>query len=246
MIAALRSELRKIVTLRSTYVIFGFAVLLVLFMDGWVMGYKHTQLGATFVADVISSTLMGTGFLLGLIVLLQITQEYRHNTIYYTLTLVRRRTTVFWAKVIVASLCMMVGALTISMLGVASAVAGVAASGDSLGAQSIVWSEILPRAGVYVWGVGMFALIVGFLVRNQVGAIVLYLFGINIAEQVLTLLLKSNAGYLPFRALQGVLGNGTGPGPESFSPEKYMLIVLGWIVATGASAWVLFVRRDAN
>jgi nucleoside permease NupC len=95
MIAALRSELRKIVTLRSTYVIFGFAVLLVLFMDGWVMGYKHTQLGATFVADVISSTLMGTGFLLGLIVLLQITQEYRHNTIYYTLTLVRRRTTVF-------------------------------------------------------------------------------------------------------------------------------------------------------
>jgi hypothetical protein len=113
-----------------------------------------------------------------------------------------------------------------------------------MGAQSIAWGDIVAKGAMYIWGAGMFALILGLLLRNQVSAIVMYLFGVNIAEQLLSLLLKSNAGYLPFRALEGVIVQPNMPG--LFSPEKSMVIVLAWIVAGGAAAWFFFERRDAN
>ncbi|QQS18860.1 hypothetical protein IPL68_02260 [Candidatus Saccharibacteria bacterium] len=245
MLAALRSEIRKVLSLRSTYIIFGLGMLLVLLMNGWVSGYKHSgDTGNSFTAGLITSTLQGTSFLLGIIVLLQITQEYRHNTIYYTLTFARRRASVILAKVVCASLIMLGGSVLFVAVGVASGVIGVAASGDSLGAQSIPWGEILTRGGMYAWGAGMYALILGLLIRNQVGSIVVYLFGAAIAEQLLGLLLKLNAGYLPFMALEGVMMQAKTDGV--FSPEKSMAIVLGWIIVAGMTAWLLFKRRDAN
>jgi ABC-type transport system involved in multi-copper enzyme maturation permease subunit len=223
MIAAMKSEIRKLLSLRSTYVIFGMAMLLTLVMNGWVMGYKHGQVGSTLLTGVISSTFQGTSFLLGLIVLLQVTQEYRYNTIYYTMTLSRSRTAIFLSKILVATLVMFVGAAILMAAGVASCMVGVAISGDSIGVQNIAWSSLLPHGAVYVWGAGMYALLIGFILRNQVGTIVLYIFGINVAEQLLSLLLKSNAGYLPFRALDGALTQiGT---LGTFSPEKSMAIV---------------------
>ena len=242
--AALRSEIRKVLSLRSTYVIVGLLVLIALIMDGWVAGYKHGPLDSTFVAELIRATFQGTSALLGLIVLLQITHEYRYNTIYYTMTLARSRTTIFFAKVLVATLIMFTGAALFMALGVASGLAGVAASGDSLGAQSIAWSNLLTHGGVYVWGSGMYALIIGFILRSQVGVVVVYLFGANIAEQLLGLLLKSNAGYLPFKALEGTLIQV--PVMGVFSLEKPMVIVLGWVVLAGTAAWLLFRHRDAN
>lgn len=245
MMSALRSEVRKLVTLRSTFVILGLGLLLVMLMNGWISGYKHAEgIGSGFLAGIITSTIQGTSFLLGLIVLLQITQEYRHNTIYHTLTLTSRRRTVVLAKAIVASLTMLAGACLFILVGLASGVAGLAASGEAMGAQSIAWGDIVAQGAVYVWGAGIFALILGLLLRNQVSAIVMYLFGFTIAEQLLSLLLKSNAGYLPFRALEGVMARSSMP--DVFSPEKYMAIVLGWIVVGGAAAWFFFEKRDAN
>ena len=242
--AALRSEIRKVLSLRSTYVIVGLLVLIALIMDGWVAGYKHGPLDSTFVAELIRATFQGTSALLGLIVLLQITHEYRYNTIYYTMTLARSRTTIFFAKVLVATLIMFTGAALFMALGVASGLAGVAVSGDSLGTQSIAWSNLLTHGGMYVWGAGIYALIIGFILRSQVGAIVVYLFGASIAEQLLGLLLKSNAGYLPFKALEGTLMQV--PVMGVFNPEKSMVIVLGWVVLAGTAAWLLFRHRDAN
>lgn len=138
---------------------------------------------------------------------------------------------------------MLAGAGVFILVGVACGVAGLAASGETMGAQSIAWGDIVAKGAMYIWGAGMFALILGLLLRNQVSVIVMYLFGVNIAEQLLSLLLKSNAGYLPFRALEGVIVQPNIPG--LFSSEKSMVIVLAWIVA-GAAAWFFFERRDAN
>ncbi|QQS20127.1 ABC transporter permease [Candidatus Saccharibacteria bacterium] len=244
MIAAIRSEIRKLLSLRSTYIIFGLSLLFVMLMDGVVTGYNHVHLDDTFVNWLITSTLQGTSFILGLIVLLQVTHEYRYNTIAYTLTLARRRTSVFLAKALVSSLAVLIGAVLFVATGVASGLIGLAASGASLPEQSILWGDILPKGSVYVWGAGMYALIIGFLLRNQVGAIVMYLFGTAIVEQLLSLLLKDSSGYLPFRALENSLL--TGDIATTFTPEKSMAIVFGWIVAAGATAWLLFMRRDAN
>ncbi len=246
MIAAIRSELRKILTLRSTYIILAFAFIIVVLMNGWATGYKHGPLDENFVSGIIRNTLQGMSFLLGIVVLLQVAHEYRYNTIYYTLTLTKRRTTVFLAKVIVATVAMLTGAIILIALGVVSGVIGVAASGAALGAQTIPWGDIVLKGSMYVWGVGMFALIITFLLRNQVGAIVMYLFGVNIAEQLLSLILKSNTGYLPFRALEGVIMQASVQSGYVFSPEKSMIIVTCWIAVAGFAAWILFLKRDAN
>ena len=247
MISAIRSEIRKILTLRSTYVILGIGLLIVVLMNGWVNGYKHPgPINSNFLSGVITSTIEFTSFLLGIVVLLQVSHEYRYNTMYHTMTLARRRRTILLAKAVVASLAMFAGAALFVVVGIASGAVGVAASGDSMGAQSIAWSDMLTRGAVYVWGAGMYALIIAVLLRNQVGAIIVYLFGVDIAEQLLSLLLKSNAGYLPFRALETTMMEMNNQVQGFFSPEKSMVIVLAWIVAAGAAAWLLFEHRDAN
>ncbi|PID99114.1 hypothetical protein CSA80_03305 [Candidatus Saccharibacteria bacterium] len=244
MIPLIRSEIRKITTVRSTYIIFGLSLLLVLLMNARAGLLHEYGLGAEYLAELIRSNAQGTSSLLGLIVLLQVTHEYRYNIVYYTLTLARKRFSVVLTKAIVASGVVLLGAIILQVAGLLSATLSVAAGGDTLGTQIIPWGDIVTRGSVYVWGAGMYALIIGLLVRYQVGAIVMYFVGVALAEQFLSLLLKSNAGYLPFRALEGTMASPFASGV--FSPEKSMAIMLGWIIVAGAVAVFLFNRRDAN
>ena len=244
MIAEIRSEMRKTLTVRSTYIILGLGVALVALTNGWITGYKSQLQGGDFIAGLITTSVQVSGFLLGLIVLLQVTHEYRHNTIYHTLTLGKNRTAVMLAKTIVATLAVLVGTALIAATGVSSGIIGRIISGQDIGPQVIPWIDTFARVSVYSWGAGMYALFIGLLVRHQAGALVLYLFGISIIEQFLTLILAKNAGYLPFRALESILLEGEITGV--FSYEKSMVVVVGWVIAFGLGAWALFVRRDAN
>ncbi len=244
MIPLIRSEIRKITTVRSTYVILGLSVLLVLLLNSLAGMLNKYGFDVDYLAELIRSTARGTSSLLGLIVLLQVTHEYRYNIVYYTMTLVRKRFSIVLAKAIVASGVVLLGAIILQVVGLLSIALSVAVSGDTLGTQIVPWGDIVTRGSVYVWGAGMYALIIGLLVRYQVGAIVVYFVGAALAEQFLGLLLKSNAGYLPFQALEGVMA---APGTAGvFSPEKSMAIMLGWIIVAGAVAVFLFNRRDAN
>jgi hypothetical protein len=92
MIPAIRAELRKLLTVRSTYLIFFGTLALNIVVSYWTSGYKFTQpTGTNYLQSSAMSTITGMGFFVGLVPLLLITHEYRHNLIYYTLTANRRR-----------------------------------------------------------------------------------------------------------------------------------------------------------
>src|ERR1700744_3733974 len=105
MIATLKAEFRKLLTVRSTYVITGLVLVLVIFVAFYVEGWRLDSAGLrdpTQLAGDVTGALMITVF--GAIVaILLMTHEYRYNTIMYTLTSSNSRSKVFISKFIVVS-----------------------------------------------------------------------------------------------------------------------------------------------
>ena len=102
---ALRAELRKLLTVRSTYVVHIIVLGLTAAVSFWASGYKADGvLGSYHWQNAMLATITGVSFFVGITPILLITHEYRHNLIYYTLTGIRSRSSVFWAKVAVSAL----------------------------------------------------------------------------------------------------------------------------------------------
>jgi ABC-type transport system involved in multi-copper enzyme maturation permease subunit len=172
------------------------------------------------------------------------TYEYRFNTITYTLTATNHRLKVLASKVIVATCFALVFTTIMAALSPLAVLLGLSFQDAHLAPQFIAYSEIVWRVLFYGWGFGMAGLLIAALIRNQIGAIAGLLLLPGLVEQLLGLLLKSNAIYLPFSALDAVVHPGTGSHVlTSISAALVFLcyLVVGWIVAV-----VLFLRRDAN
>ncbi len=246
MVPALKSEIRKLLTVRSTYVITGLAVLLAIGVNFYIAAFKTTDPVASDALQkgVVMGTLNGVSIFVAIISLLLVTHEYRYNTIYYSLTSARSRTQVMLAKVLVFTLYAVKFTVLISLVSVAAMLIGLKVGDHHLTAQHIDWWGMTWRSLYYVWGLAAFAAMIGFLVRNQVGAIVAYFIGINTVEGLLTMVLKEKAAYLPFTSLGNVL---TSYNPTTAtSIGKAALISGTWLTVGWLIAWVLFVRRDAN
>lgn len=254
MISSIRAEFRKLFTVRSTYLIAGFVFLMVLFFAFYIEGIKanpESLASPTKLSTSATSALLATSALISLVGLLLMAHEYRYNTIMFTLTSSNSRSKSLLAKIISVSIFAVFMSLIIGVLSPTLTYLGILAGGHMLADQVIPVWDLLWRCLFYGWGYSMAALLLANLIRNQVGAIAA-IFIIPVAvEGLLSLLLKSNAVYLPFTALsQVVMQSGGGQqGPpigNSLSPGKGALVfgiylLIGWIVA-----WVLFLRRDAN
>ena len=103
MVAILKAEFRKLLTVRSTYFISFFAIALSIFLSFYLSGWRASP------ADVLSPSylqnVMGTVISLlpsfgALVAILLIAHEYRYNTIMYTLTSSNSRSKVLIAKLI--------------------------------------------------------------------------------------------------------------------------------------------------
>lgn len=242
----LKSEIRKLLTIRSTYVITGLAVLLAAGVNFYMAAFKTTDpiAGDALQKGVVMGTLNGVSIFVAIVALLLVTHEYRYNTIYYSLTSARSRTQVLLAKIAVFTLYALKFTVLISLVSVAAMLIGLKVGGHHLPAQQIDWWGMIWRSLYYVWGLAAFAAMIGFLVRNQVGAIVAYFVGINTVESLLTLVLKEKAAYLPFTALGNVLSSYN---PVTKTPAgEAALIAAAWLTTGWLVAWLLFVRRDAN
>ncbi|HVX48110.1 MAG TPA: ABC transporter permease [Candidatus Saccharimonadales bacterium] len=249
MLAAIKAEMRKLLSVRSTYVITGIGLLLTIFVSGYVEGYNLKGADLTNVnhyTDAITGALTSVPLILGSIVaLLLITHEYRYNTILYTLTNSKSRSRVLAAKIITITIYALLLTLVVSVLSPLASYIGISLKGSHLAAQTIPYASLLWRCLYYGWTSLLAALAIGVLVRSQVGAIVT-LFVIPTVELMFTSLLKTKAVYLPFtgasnailthpQASQGVMSYGR----AAIVFGIYLLIA--WIVA-----WILFLRRDAN
>jgi ABC-type transport system involved in multi-copper enzyme maturation permease subunit len=103
----LRAEFRKILSVRSTYVITAVALLLTAFLSFYVQGFKRYELiipsksaESLFLASTIMQHASTLGIFCAFIAVLLMTHEYRYNTIVYTLAASNSRSKVLAAKII--------------------------------------------------------------------------------------------------------------------------------------------------
>jgi ABC-type transport system involved in multi-copper enzyme maturation permease subunit len=247
MIPILKAEFRKLLTVRSTYFIFGITLLIVAFFAGFIEGFQASPVSLQqphLLEGESTSAIVFVGLIMAFAGLLLMGHEYRYNTIMYSLTSSNRRLKVLAAKVVCVSVFAVVGSLIVTFFSPLCTIAGAALHGHNIGAQQFgVWSLVW-RCLFCGWGYAMYALILVAILRNQIGAIVTFLLTPLIGENILGLLLKHNVIYLPFTATQAV-ASPTGLGNHTTSGHEAAVVLVYVAVGLVVSA-VLFVRRDAN
>lgn len=249
MLASLKSEFKKLLTVRSTYIITTLVLIAVAFFSVYVYGYQQEALRASdsgFIADVIYSMLGMFAYFGTIIAILLVTHEYRYNTISYTLTASSSRIRVLLSKTIVALSYTFVVGIAVTLVAYFGAKWGLSMSGDTLVAQNAPFWELVWRFGAYIAGYTLVGLILGALIRGVVGAIVVF-FMTPLVEQLIGQLLGKNAEFLPFRALEAIANNSfAGVTMTSLTNLTALGVFAIYLAIAGTTAAVLFVKRDAS
>jgi ABC-type transport system involved in multi-copper enzyme maturation permease subunit len=247
MIAALIAELRKLLTVRSTYVIFLFTLVILGLVHVYAIGMKASPMdlhNPFFVMNNAFDAVQNLMMLGSIVAILLMSHEYRYNTITYTLTASNSRSKVLLAKILAVSLYAVVFTGLLAVFGVLLLRLGVALGGHTLVAQSFYYQDFIWRALAFGWGTMMFALLFTALVRSQVAAIALFFLWPTLVESIAALVLHAKVAYLPFQALGTVISNQSVL--QGFTSVRALLVVLATLVGGWAVAWVSFYRRDAN
>lgn len=247
MIPAIKSEFRKLFTIRSTYIItflvIAFLLFIAFYVEGWRLKPFQLKDPGQLASDVYGGlTLMVFG---AIVAILSMTHEYRYNTIIYTLTSNNSRSKALAAKVITIS-CYAIGlAIIVGVLSPIATYLGVHAAGHSLGPQTLHYKDLVWRTIFYGWSYGMIGLVLATIIRLQPGAVAALFVIPAVVEPLLSQLLDKHAVYLPFAALSQLVGDGA-VGGGSLPPGKAALVFLAYLLAGWAVAWYLFLHRDAS
>jgi ABC-2 type transport system permease protein len=243
MISAIKSEFRKLLTIRSTYVICLLSFALLVFFAFYIGGLRAGA--ASNDPGKLTSDVMGAINFLSIFIAIAsaliMTHEYRYNTILYTLTASKSRLRVLLAKVIVVSVFSIVFTLVAGTLSPILSYMGMSLHHLTVVHQNIQISDLLWRGIFYGWAYGMIGLLFATLIRSQIGTMVAIFFIPSTIEPLLGLLLKEKVAYLPFNALNAIAGNLTVLTHAKAAVLVTVYLLAGWIIA-----FVLFLRRDAN
>jgi ABC-type transport system involved in multi-copper enzyme maturation permease subunit len=242
MMPLLRAEVRKLFTIRSTYVILSVGLLLVGFVSFWVFGVKEeAALPSERLQEIAATAAVIIATFIAITAVLMVAHEYRYNTIMYTLTSANSRSKVLLAKILVASGYVLVTTLFVMLYAMLLCWLGYSVvGGHDMGAQHIDYWGYIWRSLFFVWGYTMVGMLVAVLFRHVVGAIVVLLIVPTTVEGLLGLVLKENVKYLPFSSLEQVHTGST------LDPGKAALVFGGYLLVGYAIAWYLFLKRDAN
>jgi len=247
MIPAIRSEFRKLLTVRSTYINVAICLAIVALFAGFGSGFRMEKASAHDAGYLMSqsmSAIVFVGMILAFVGLLLAGHEYRYNTIMYTLTSTNRRHKVLASKFVAITVFAIVASLLVAFFSPLCTIVGAHLAGKTLGPQHFDTWSVIWRSVVTGWGYAMYAFILLLIIRNQIGAIVTYLLVPLIGENILMQLFKNIGKNLPFTALQAV-SQPTALGNHTTTAHSVMVVLIyvaiGLLVST-----VLFVRRDAN
>lgn len=252
MLTSLRSDIRKLFTIRSTYILTIIAALLITLLAFYFEGYKGntgsaaSQLAPTAYQEIVSSISGLTAFFfVSIIAILFMAHEYRYNTIMYTLTANARRSKVLLSKILVMVGFGVTFGIVAVLFGLGMYTLGVSLRDATLPAQDFAVLAEFGRVAIYFAAYALFGLLLATLLRNIVAAIsVLFAFPI-IVEPLSGMILKDNAVYMPFAATDTIVGASLIQGSKLSSNEAIgvasIYLVVGWAIA-----WILFLRRDAN
>ncbi len=250
MLSTVKSELRKLLSVRSTYIVSIIFLAFVGFFSLYVEGYwgqsgsAAGNLEATAFKEVIGGGVGLVALAISIIAILQVGHEYRYNIIMHTLTANARRTQVFLAKALVLSLFAIGLGLSAAVLSIVAYKLGVSLRGAELPAQELDLAAQTFRVAVYSAVYGMFGFLLAMLTRSIILAIVVLLLLPSTIEPLLGLLLKDNAKYLPVSSFDHIMG--VAIGQTEMMPNTAILLSLLYIGVLSLITWVVFVRRDAN
>jgi ABC-2 type transport system permease protein len=251
MIPLLKSEARKLLTVRSTYIASILGLLIIIFFAFWIEGYKGVSgspaalLQKTALNEIIINSSL-TSVIISIIAILFIGHEYRHNMIMYTLTAANSRLKVLIAKSVVVATYSAIYTLIGVGIAVASYYAGLALRDATLPAQDLDAVGRVLQLTFYGVAYGLIGLLLGTALRNIVGAIAFIFIVPGTVESLLALLLKDNAMYLPFTALERFVGSGMLPNGADLTYGKAFVISIGYLALGWALTAFFFARRDAN
>lgn len=249
MVPAIKSEFRRLFTVRSTYILIALSLALVVFFSFWFEGYKgNSGSPAAKLEANAFQTLLGESVGLGvaftsIIAILFMAHEYRYNTIMYTLTINARRTRVLLAKFLTIVLFSVGYGLLASGIASISYLFGLSLRDASLPAQELNLFAELGKISFYCAGYALIGMLIATLARSVVVAIAAILIIPTTIEPLLGLLLKENAKYLPFTSFDSIMQASLSP--NTLSPGSAMLVATGYLSAILIVTWLLFVKRDA-
>jgi ABC-2 type transport system permease protein len=246
MINSLKTECRKLLTVRSTYYISGAALLLVSAIAFYLQGYRNAAEyhGGNNLQDSVLNLVPVAAIFAGIAAILIICHEYRYNTISYTLMATNRRIKVMFAKLIVMAVYGVVIASAAVVLIALLLPLGVSMGGGVATWQDFsVWPVLLQSITYTVVSVWM-GLLFGFLFRSLVFSIVIYFVLPTTIEPLLHNVVKVSSNYLPDSAQNQIMATQHVQGmysPLASAGVVGLYLLVGWVVAS-----VLFIKRDAN
>jgi len=245
MINTIYAEFRKLLSVRSTYIISLLSIVLSGALAFWGTGYKGAPHFATTVLQGSALTTVSiVDIFVGIVAILLICHEYRYNTISYTLTASNSRLKVLLSKLIVTGVYAIVMTIIAVVAGMGLTMLGAKVAGSSVGAQDVNFYDILWRSLAFMVGGAWMGLVLGFLFRSLVFSIVAYFLLPTMIEPLLHNLLKVSNNVLPDASQTQMLMNEQGSGLYTAlgAAGVFALYLVGlWLVAT-----VLFVRRDSS
>lgn len=243
MIPAIKAEFRKLITIRSTYVILAACLAIEVLFAFYGSGIKSTAADLRnpgYLADQVVQAVNFLSVVLALVGVFLVTHEYRYNTILYTFTSAKRRTSVFFAKFIVISIFATLFALIFGALSPLMATLGTHLAGHTMAHQVIPYTDLLWRSAFAGWAFATFAFTLAVIIRAQIGAVISIFLIPSTIEPLLGIILKGNKIYLPFAAQTAVLIK------DKLSFTHAAMVAGVYMVVGMLVAWVLFVRRDAS
>jgi ABC-2 type transport system permease protein len=246
MLPSIRSEFRKLTSLRSPWLLLAAGPLIVVAgITGLVESGGNVHDPAVQRAALAH---IGLAAILTLIFgILAIAGEYRHGTITDTFLSFPERGRVVTAKLAVYALVGAAAGLVSAVVAVAVTAAWWAAKGSTLhlsagGTWRTVAGGVAVNAAFAAIGVGL-----GALVRNVVVAVAAALAWIALIEGIVGQLLGSGlARWLPFYASEA-LGRASIFGPSRLLPQwGAALVLLGYAAAFATAAAVTTLKRDVT
>ena len=244
--AAVRSEWIKLRTARSSVVLLVLAVFgpIALTVLVCFAASKNDIEGENLMSLVLAGANLGS-ILIGVLGVLVIGQEYRHNTIRVTFTSEPRRLRVLGAKMLtIAVTALLAGAVA---AGLSYVIGNAILTSRGLDITIEGTTQLRALVGVVVL-YGLYALAglgVGAIIRATAGAITLLVVWPVIIEPIIGALISSTHKYLPFIAASALVDTDQPRPDDLFSPWVGALWFAGFVALLLVIGSVLVSRRDA-
>jgi ABC-2 type transport system permease protein len=185
--------------------------------------------------------------IIGVLGVLMVTGEYSTGMIRASLSAAPKRLPVLWAKILVFAVVSFVVTTVASIIAFLAGQALMSGQhiNTTLGAPGVLRAVV--GAGLYLTGVGLLGVALGWIIRHSAGAIGT-LFGLLLILPLLASALPDSWGrhivpYLPNNAGQQIMAIRVGP--ESLAPWTGFAWFCGYLVVGIVAAAVLLTRRDA-